>query len=199
MSSRSFVISCAIIAIGGATLRSSVIALDELPPFCDDSTGRRARIEYGAGAGWDFVGTYDCLTLTNGDGIVIYRHIPSLRHLFKVQLLQSAGGKVPEGGRWYKDSRHVDPLPRPIVSAGIGVGDDGRTVYVTAAVSTELVVFDRDPETGLLSFHNVRSFSTESARSEFLVQLSKAWQESRPIGTKFWERTYSPTVSAPAR
>jgi hypothetical protein len=182
----------AIIALAGTTIGRSDGIVEGEPPsifvMCDDTSERSALIEYGKG--FDSIGTYDCIALTEQGSIFVHRYVAVLRRVLRVQVLLPDGSTETPDGRWWKDSRKVDTLPQAIAAAGIAVGDDGRTVYVTGVASAQLVVFDRSPETGWLSFREARNFATESECTDFLAGMRKAWLSSRAMREERRRQSY---------
>jgi hypothetical protein len=140
--------------------------------MCDDSDGLRARIE--SGAGFESQGSYDCISVATDGSVLVHRYLAVLRCVRMVQILAPPGHEAPAWtGSWERSGR-LDVLWANAAEAGVAAGDGGKRVYV-AASSNELLVFDRAPNTGLLSLQDVRGFRSEAARAEFLADIRARW------------------------
>lgn len=53
--------------------------------------------------------------------------------------------------------------------------EDGAVVYATSASPRSVLVFDRDRETGLLTFRALREFSSETDRDDFVGRKREEW------------------------
>jgi hypothetical protein len=163
---------------------STIESVPTIFDWCEDWKGTGAVIEFGRG--FEAHGTLDCIKFTDQQGLVIVR-ILSQRLSRLVQRLQPAFVPAPESKiTWLDDSPRVDPLPTAIAAAGIAVDVDGRNVYVAAAVPTQLLIFDRSLETGVLRFRGLRTYETEIQRWVFLAQTANAFRASRFQRQRAW-------------
>jgi len=175
-------LSVFLIAVG----RAPAGGIDEFfcsTPFllsiCDDSDGLWARIEYGEG--FESQGTYDCVSVAKDGSVLVYRYIAPLRRMRMVQMLVPPGHEPPAWtGDWVRSGR-VDVLWANAAAVGVAAGNGGKRLYVAAASPKELLVFDRDPDTGWLSLQDVSGFSSEAARTEYLADIRTRWSQERTI------------------
>ena len=169
-----------------AVVEGEMVRYELCPGADDENPGPNAKVEYGTGFDWK--GTYDCIILTDDGSIQIYRFIPALRRVVKVQALLPAGDTDTTGTHWWKKTPSVGTLPVLITSNGIAVGEEGRAVFVTTRAPGGLVVFDRGLESGHLSFREMRKFLSEQERAEFLHEMRKVWSTTRVSRERRWDQ-----------
>lgn len=112
----------------------------------------------------------DCIFVTATGRLFVYRPgAPERRRVYVVQEFRPDGwfNELP-ASRWWNEKIIVEPLPSPVAPEGIAAEDDGSVVYVASASPRSVLLFDRDRETGMLRFHKLREFGSETERDKFL-------------------------------
>jgi hypothetical protein len=102
-----------------------------------------------------------------------------MRRFAKVQVLNPPDQSAAKDGRWWQGTPAIDQLSVSLAGIGLAVGEDGKAVFATSETPTELIVFDRQLETGRLSVRGTKSFHTERERAEFLSASRRLWDTTR--------------------
>jgi hypothetical protein len=150
------------------------------------AAGRAVLIEYGRGPNGD--GKIDSVTFTGSGLLFVGRFVPAQRRFTHLQTLAGAGAAetpLPNSIR----------LPIALANTGIAAADDGKVVYVQAAAPAQVAVFDRNVDTGLLTYRGLRSFASDVERGEFLKAAQTQWAAGQAARReRFWRS--QPTVGS---
>lgn len=133
---------------------------------------------------------FDCVYVTPDAALEIYRPQLALRRVCFVQRLTrtvpSHPTPPPRPRRWCGEPQGGE-MPTSMSPEGIAADVSGRHVYVTAVSPRSMVVFDRNQQTGVLTFETSRDFSTRLERDDFLrarrrelIELRRSLSAGRP-------------------
>jgi hypothetical protein len=145
------------------------------PCWSDVDSGKAVLIPYKKEA-YESVTPMDCIFVTATGRLVVYRPRADVRRVYVVQEFRQDGrfSELP-ASRWWNERITVEPLPSPVAPEVMAAGDDGAVVYVASAAPRSVLIFDRDKETGLLRFRELRELSSETERGEFLRKKRLEW------------------------
>jgi hypothetical protein len=165
-------------ALGALSLTATSVeaTVIYMPCWDDVASGKAVLIPYKK-QDYQSYTPMDCIFVTATGRFFVYRPgVPEKRNVYVVQEFRPDGrfSELP-ASRWWNEKVTVEPLPSPVVPEGMAAGDDGAVVYVASAAPRSVLLFDRDKETGLLSFRELRELGSQAEREEFLRKKRLEW------------------------